>query len=272
MRQVDGKTEVYGIMGWPVGHSLSPALHNRAFAEAAMNKVYVPFPVEDVEAALHGFRAIGVRGVSVTIPHKQAVIPFLDAIDPVAARIGAVNTLVIKADGIHGYNTDWQGANRALAEVIGLAGAKVVLLGAGGSARALGFGLLEGGAEIVIASRTPARGKGLAADLGCPWHSLAEVESLGGDVLVNATSVGMDPGAADTPVPASVLAGYRVVMDIVYSPLETRLLREAAGAGCTVVNGLAMLLYQGAAQFRLWTGQEAPLEAMRRELDRRFKR
>ncbi|MFN2369347.1 MAG: shikimate dehydrogenase, partial [Desulfurivibrionaceae bacterium] len=154
---------------------MSPAIQNRAFRELGLNKVYVPFPAEDVEAALNGFRALNIRGVSVTIPHKQAVIPFLDSIDPVAARIGAVNTLVIKDGRIHGSNTDWQGANRALAEVIELAGAKVVLLGAGGSARALGFGLLEAGAEVVIASRTPARGLALAADLNCTWMPLAEV-------------------------------------------------------------------------------------------------
>jgi shikimate dehydrogenase len=270
MKTFDGNTEVYGIMGWPVSHSLSPALHNRAFSELGLNKVYVPFPVEDVEAALHGFRATGVHGVSVTIPHKQAVIPFLDTIDPVAARIGAVNTLVVKDGRIHGHNTDWQGANQALAEVVDLAGAEVVLLGAGGSARALGFGLLEAGAKVVVASRTPARGQALAADMNCEWHPLAEVDKLEADVLVNATSVGMVPEIDAMPVPGAILSGYRVVMDIVYSPLETKLLQEAAGAGCRVINGLAMLLYQGAAQFELWTGLKPPLEAMRQELDRRF--
>ncbi|MFO7607455.1 MAG: shikimate dehydrogenase [Desulfurivibrionaceae bacterium] len=272
MRISDGSTEVYGIMGWPVAHSLSPAIQNRAFRELGLNKVYVPFPAEDVEAALDGFRALNIRGVSVTIPHKQAVIPFLDSIDPVAARIGAVNTLVIKDGRIDGSNTDWQGANRALAEVVELAGTKVVLLGAGGSARALGFGLLEAGAEVVIASRTPVSGLALAADLDCTWMPLAEVAGLQADVLVNATSVGMAPAPENTPVPAEILAGYRVVMDIVYSPLETRLLREAAGAGCRVVNGLAMLLYQGAAQFELWTGRPPPIEAMRQELDQFLKK
>jgi len=272
MKTLDGNTEVYGIMGWPVGHSLSPAIHNRAFRELELNKVYVPFPVEDVETALNGFRAINVRGVSVTIPHKQAVIPFLDTIDPVAARIGAVNTLIIKNGRIHGTNTDWQGANQALAEAIDLAGAKVVLLGAGGSARALAFGLLEAGAEIVLASRTPARGLALASDLNCEWLPLSEGRKMTGDVLVNATSVGMTPDVDSMAVPATILSGFRVVMDIVYSPLETKLLREAAEAGCRVVNGLAMLLYQGTAQFELWTGCKSPIEVMRQELDCRLKR
>lgn len=269
---INGSTELYGIMGWPVGHSLSPAIHNRAFRELELNKVYVPFPVEDVETALNGFRAINVSGVSVTIPHKQAVMSFLDTIDPVAARIGAVNTLVIKEGRIHGTNTDWQGANQALAEVIDLAGAKVVLLGAGGSARALGFGLLEAGAEIVIASRTPARGRALASDLNCEWLPLTEGRNMTGDVLVNATSVGMVPDVDSMAVPASILSAFRIVMDIVYSPLETKLLREAAEAGCRVINGLAMLLYQGAAQFELWTDRKAPIEAMRQELAGRLKR
>lgn len=270
MKGVDGETEIYGIMGWPVTHSLSPIIQNRAFDELSLNKVYVPFPVEDAEMALNGFRATGVRGVSVTIPHKQAVIPFLDTIDPVAAKIGAVNTLVINDGQIHGCNTDWLGANQALAEVVDLAGSEVVLLGAGGSARALGFGLLEAGAKITVASRTPASGKALAADMNCEWQPLTEVEKLTADVLVNATSVGMSPGVDSMPVPPGVLSGYRVVMDIVYSPLETKLLKEASDAGCQVINGLAMLLYQGAAQFKIWTDRKPPIEAMRQELVNRF--
>ncbi|MDF1577309.1 MAG: shikimate dehydrogenase [Desulfobulbales bacterium] len=271
MRIIDGNTEVYGIMGWPVAHSLSPLIQNRAFRELGLNKVYVPFPVDDVETALNGCRALSIRGISVTIPHKQAVVPFLDSIDPVAALIGAVNTLIIQDGRIHGCNTDWQGANRALAEAIELAGAKVTLLGAGGAARALGFGLLEAGAEVVIASRTPGRGRALAADLNCAWRPLTEVAGVRADVLINATSVGMAPDVDKTAVPAEILAGYRVVMDIVYAPLETRLLREAAEAGCRTINGLAMLLYQGAAQFELWTGRQPPLAAMRQELDDIFK-
>jgi len=266
MVPVDGCTELYGIMGSPVAHSLSPAMHNRAFAELSLNKVYVPFPVVDVAGALQGFLALGVRGVSVTIPHKQTVLPFLDSIDPVAAAIGAVNTLVIEAGQIHGLNTDWLGANRALAEVMELAGRRVLLLGAGGSARAIGFGLREAGAQVILASRTPERGQQLAKDLACEWYDLQEVAGLHATALVNATSVGMAPAIEETPVPALDLSRFEVVMDIVYSPRETRLLREAAQAGCRVVGGLEMLLFQGAAQFEIWTGQEAPLAVMRAEL------
>ncbi len=270
MVKFDGCTEIYGIMGNPVSHSMSPAMHNRAFSQSGLNKVYVPFRVDDVEKAMDGFRALGVKGVSVTIPYKQAVIPFLDSIDPVAEKIGAVNTLVIKEGKIHGLNTDWLGANRAVNEVRKLPGSKVLLLGAGGSARAIGFGFLEAGASITIASRTPYRGKELAGELGCAWHPLEEVEQLEADVMVNATSVGMAPDFDQMVVPLEVLSQFQVVMDIVYSPLETKLLKSAAGKGCKVINGLAMLLYQGVAQFETWTGLTAPILEMRQELSSRL--
>ncbi|MBU0480583.1 MAG: shikimate dehydrogenase [Proteobacteria bacterium] len=266
MGGIDGSTGIYGIMGFPVSHTLSPAMHNRAFAERGLNNVYVPFAVEDVAGALQGFRVLGIRGLSVTVPYKEQVIPFLDEIDPVAARIGAVNTLVVDGKKIRGLNTDWLGANRALGEALPLAGSRVLILGAGGSARAIGFGLLEAGAGIVVASRTPERGQRLAVDLGCEWCSLEAAGAVEADALVNATSVGMAPGAEKTPMVAGSLKNFPVVMDIVYSPIETRLLKEATAAGCRVINGLEMLLYQGAAQFEIWTGREAPLEIMRRVL------
>ncbi|MBI5558751.1 MAG: shikimate dehydrogenase [Deltaproteobacteria bacterium] len=264
--RINGKTLVHGIMGNPVAHTLSPAMHNRAFETLGLNAVYVPFPVSDAAAAMAGFRALGVRGVSVTIPHKQAVIAHLDDIDPVAAAIGAVNTLVIENGRITGHNTDWIGANRALEEKIPLAAKKILLLGAGGSARAIGFGLLEAGAGIVLASRTPESGRELARTLSCPWLPLSEIGGLTADCLINATSVGMAPHPDASPVPGEYLSRFSVVMDIVYSPLETKLLREAKQAGCQVVNGLAMLLYQGVAQFELWTGQKAPVDIMRESL------
>jgi len=167
---------------------------------------------------------------------------------------------------IHGLNTDWIGANRALSEVLALSGKKVLLLGAGGSARAIGFGLLEAGAGIVLASRTPAKGRALAEILGCEWQPIADVPALAADILINATSVGMTPAEQNSPVPAAALRNFPVVMDIVYAPLETRLLSEARAAGCSVVNGLVMLLYQGVAQFEIWTGREAPIDLMRQSL------
>jgi shikimate dehydrogenase len=194
------------------------------------------------------------------------VLAHLDEIDPVAARIGAVNTLVFSAGRVKGYNTDWLGANRALAEKMKLPGATVLLLGAGGSARAIGFGLLEAGASLIIASRSPEPGQALAAQLGCPWHPLSDIGQLQADAVINATSVGMAKLAGESLVSVGKIADFPVVMDIVYAPLETRMLREAKAAGCLTIDGLQMLLHQGAAQFELWTGQAAPLEVMRREL------
>lgn len=267
---INGRTALYGIIGNPVSHSLSPAMHNAAFAELGENSVYLPLQVMDLEAGIAGLKALGVKGVSVTIPYKEAIIPLLDAIEDVARKIGAVNTIEIKDVGgkrhIYGSNTDWLGANRALSEKVSLRGAQVVLLGAGGSARAIGFGLQQEGAHVILCSRTESRGRALAADLGCLWHPLDEADSLQGDILVNATSVGMQPEVQLCPVPQTILSRFQVVMDIVYAPLETRLLREAKAAGCLAINGLEMLLYQGVAQFELWTGKPAPIELMRQKL------
>ena len=267
---INGTTKIYGIVGNPVAHSLSPAMHNAAFAERGENRAYVPFPVEDVDTALQGIRGLHIEGVSITIPHKETVMPYLDRIDAVAAKIGAVNTIVCERHNgqrlLCGYNTDWLGAVRPLRNLMDLTGTAVVVLGAGGSARAIGFGLLEEGAEVVVCSRTESRGRSLAEDLGCPWHPLDAIGEVQGRVLVNATSVGMGTQQDMSPVPVEVLPNFAVVMDIVYAPLTTRLLAEAQQCGCTTINGLEMLLYQGAAQFELWTGLQAPLEVMRRSL------
>lgn len=267
---IDGKTKVYGIIGNPVSHSMSPVMQNSAFAEIGENGVYVPLPVEDVAIALPGLKALGMHGASVTIPHKETVIPFLDHIDSVAERIGAVNTLhvveTVRGRELHGSNTDWIGANRALMAKIDLAKKSVVVLGAGGAARAIGFGLLEAGATMSLCSRTENRGRELAKEFGCPWYSLSEVDQLEADILINATSVGMTPDIDATLVSPDSLRAYTVVMDIVYSPLKTRLLTDAEAAGCQVVTGLEMLLYQGVAQFELWSGKTAPVDVMRNAL------
>lgn len=265
MITINGKTKVYGIIGNPVSHSLSPAMHNSGFTTLGENRVYVPFHVENLAEAIAGIKELSIQGASVTIPHKEDIIPYLDRVDPVAHKIGAVNTLHVEVeDGkklLCGSNTDWIGANRALLEKTILKNKKVVLLGAGGSARAIGFGLQEEGAQVVLCSRTESRGKALAKDLDCDWYSLNALSALQGDILVNATSVGMNEDKS--PVPVEILQEYSVVMDIVYSPLHTRLIRLAKEAGCETVNGLEMLLFQGVAQFELWTGQPAPISVMR---------
>lgn len=267
---IDGATRLYGIIGNPVAHSLSPVMHNSAFVALGENRVYLPFQTENLNDAVAGLKGLGIDGASVTIPYKEQVVPFLDAIDPVAEKIGAVNTVVVRSDSgrkfLYGTNTDWMGANRALAEKHMVQGASAVILGAGGSARAIGFGLLEAGASIEIRSRNESKGRKLADQLGCDWAPLTESSSRRADFLINATSVGMLPDAAHSPIDAALLDGFKVVMDIVYAPLETRLLKDSAAAGCLCINGLEMLLYQGVAQFELWTGLEAPVEVMRRAL------
>jgi shikimate dehydrogenase len=274
---INGSTETFGIVGNPVRHSLSPVMHNAAFAALGMNCVYVPLLTSDLRKGVDGLKALGFRGVSVTIPHKEEIVRYVEVLDPVAARIGAVNTLVIgkrehAADRtVYGYNTDWLGANRALGEQIELAGSRVLLVGAGGSARAIGYGLLEAGAEIVLANRTVSKGQELADRLGCDFCPLDRIEAISADVLVNTTSVGMTPGDDGTPVAQNLLPRFSVVMDIVYAPLATRLLQEAASSGCKVVDGLSMLLYQGVAQFELWTGREAPVKVMRKVLQERIR-
>ena len=265
--QINGSTEIYGIIGNPVSNSLSPIMHNSAFEALGLNKIYVAFPAENAEKALAGCRALGVHGLSVTIPHKEMVLAHIDSIDPVAEKIGAVNTLVFDEEKkIHGLNTDWLGANRALAEKLDLEGKRFLVLGAGGSAKAIGFGLQEAGAKVTLASRTESRVKTLAGTLACDWIHLAEIDTVQADCLVNATSVGMNPLENASLVPSASLVNFPVVMDIVYAPLETRLLREAKSAGCEVINGLSMLLYQGVAQFEAWTRQDAPVEVMRAAL------
>ncbi len=263
---INGKTTLYGIIGNPVTHSLSPVMHNAAFVASGLNAVYLPFGATDITTAVTGIRALGIRGLSVTIPHKEDIMALLDSIDPVAEKIAAVNT-VINTDGIlSGFNTDWLGATRALEEVIGLKGSKAVILGAGGAARAIGFGLLERGAEIVLCSRTEQSGRALADALGCPWQSLSNSDQLTGDILINATSVGMVPNVEESPMVGDIDSSFQVVMDIVYAPVKTRLLQDAELQGCTIINGLEMLLYQGVAQFELWTEKTAPVNVMREAL------
>ena len=223
---IDGTTKLFGIIGNPVAHSLSPAMHNAAFGACGLNHVYVPFQVSDVQAALAGLVALGVSGVSVTIPHKQRIIEYLDAVDPVAAAIGAVNTIVIdhRQGGIaRGSNTDWVGANRALQDHIELSGARVTLIGAGGAARAIAFGLQEAGARITIASRNETAGRELAEAVGGGWLSLTRCGAeAAADILINATSVGMEPQQDQSPVISNVLDRFKVVMDIVYAPAASR--------------------------------------------------
>ncbi|WP_437298696.1 shikimate dehydrogenase [Sorangium sp. So ce426] len=239
------------------------AMHLAGYRALGLDFTYIPFAVTDVEGATRGMRALGIRGLGVSMPYKQAVIPLLDELDPVAERIGAVNTIVNNDGRLRGYNTDWIGAVRALEEATRLGGARVLLLGAGGAARAVAFGLAERGASVTVANRDLEKARQLAAAVGgaaVPLDAAALSPDHG--VLVNATSLGMAEVDARSPVPEEVLREGLLVMDIVYKPMITELVAAARRRGATAVHGGRMLLHQAAEQFRLYTGREPPLDAM----------
>ena len=274
---IDAQTELYGVIGNPVQHSLSPIIHNGAFKRLGWNAVYLAFEVKNVEEALRGIRGLGVRGVSVTIPFKTEVVPLLDKIEGLAKKIGAVNTIVNRRGRLIGYNTDCDGAIEALEEKMDLRGKRVVLLGAGGAARGIGFGLRERGYPLTVVTRSKERGQALSKDLGCdylPASSLVRMKAgeFEADVIINATSLGMYPRDGETPIPKELLKERMMVMDIVYQPLQTKLLREAKEKGCVTVDGLEMLIRQGMAQFEIWTGRRLEIEQVKKDLRRALKR
>ena len=272
-----GKTVVCGIVGDPIEHSMSPAMQNAAFAAKGMDWVYVAFKLDrgDVEACAHGIRAMGIRGLNVTVPHKVDIIPFLDSIDDVARRIGAVNTIVNDGGLLRGYNTDAAGFARALEERdVDVRERTVVLLGAGGAGRAVAFSLADRDARLVVLNRGVMRAKMLADEVAQARgmrieHGPLTDESLQqwlpqASLLVNTTSVGMSPAVGgESPCPAELLREDLAVCDIVYNPRRTTLLREAAERGARTVEGVQMLVWQGALAFELWTGVQAPVEVMR---------
>jgi shikimate dehydrogenase len=255
---------VYAVFGDPVSHSLSPVMHNSALAQTGREGVYLAFRVKDIAAAVNGVRALDIRGVSITIPHKVDVMRYLEQIDALARKIGAVNTIVNRQGTLCGYNSDCAGAVKALAEKTGIHGKEVAVIGAGGGARAVGFGIRQEGGRLTIINRSKERGESLAADLDCEFKPLAEVRRLPYSIVINATSAGMTPHETHTPLNAMLLQGGMIVMDLVYNPLKTCLLREAEKRGCTTIDGVAMFVHQGAVQFELWTGQKAPVDIMRK--------
>ncbi|MCP1185839.1 shikimate dehydrogenase [Paenibacillus sp. 1781tsa1] len=266
-----------GVMGDPIAHSKSPAMHNAALQAAEVNGMYMPLHVhpDQLEAAVRGIVALGYRGVNVTIPHKEQVMQYLDVIDESARLIGAVNTIVNEGGTLTGYNTDGIGYVRSLKEeaVTELAGKRIAVLGAGGAARGVIYALaLEKPEQIHILNRTADRAIALASDLR--GHGLGEISGSGmedaarvlatADIVINTTSAGMHPYIDDVPVDSSLIREGAAVSDLIYNPLETRLLRESRMRGCTVHGGLGMFVYQGAVAFEHWLGIPAPVETMRR--------
>ncbi len=242
-------------------------MHLAGYRALGLPFTYVPFAVDDLEGALRGMRALKIRGFGVSMPFKLDVIPLLDRLDPLAERIGAVNTIVNDDGTLVGHNTDAWGATRALREAMELSGRRAVIIGAGGAARAVAFSLVHEGMRVHIVNRTRAKAERLAADVvrfgDVTAGGLEELASLdGADAVVNCSSAGMNEYGAASPVPKVALRPGLVVMDIVYKPIRTELLRVAEGAGAHTVHGGRMLLYQAARQFELYTGRDAPLDAM----------
>jgi len=285
--QPSGKTKVCGVIGDPIEHTMSPVMHNAAFQDMGIDYVYLPFRVkkEEVGRAIEGMRALNMRGLNVTIPHKVAVIPFLDDLDPLADKIGAVNTIVNDDGVLKGYNTDATGFLQPLLEEgIEPEGKSVAILGAGGAAKAVSFILAERGARIVILNRRLEMGwaEELAARISQAFSREVTALELNGenltgvlkktDILVNATSVGMSPDTGRTPVDTDLLRPNLVVYDIVYNPIKTRLRKEAEAVGATVISGLDMLVWQGALAFEKWTGQKAPVALMKKEAIKRLEK
>jgi len=260
-RTITAATKLCAIIGNPIAHSLSPLVHNAAFEHLGLDYVFLAFAVERLKEAIEGIRALSFRGVSVTIPHKVAVMDYLDEIEAVAEKIGAVNTVVNRKGKLIGYNTDWSGAMRALEHEMVLQGKTAVVLGAGGAARAIAFGLKEKGAEPVILNRTLSKAEALASELQCRCGGIELMEKLPFDLVINTTSVGMYPRVDGTPVRKELLRNV-LVFDTVYNPLKTRLIREAEENGCPTIIGLKMFINQAALQFGLWTGEKAPLDLM----------
>jgi shikimate dehydrogenase len=263
---IDQHTDIYGVVGFPLSQTLSPIMQNTAFEVTEINAIYLAFETRDIEGCVKGMRSLGIKGMSVTLPYKSLVIPLLDQVDSLAKKIGAVNTIVNKDGHLVGYNTDAIGALKALEEKIELSGKTCLIIGAGGAARAIGFILKDNGVKVKIANRSPERGKELALSLACPFIFLDELGKSTADLLIHTTPVGMTPHEYQCVVPEHILKKGMVVMDIIYNPIKTRLLTMARVRGCLTINGLGMFIHQGAEQFRLWTGIDPPISAMKRSV------
>ena len=254
----------FALFGNPVSQSLSPAMHTAAFAQMGLNADYTAHRVDDAAEVVRRVRESGIRGASITIPFKETVMALLDEVDPAAAAIGAINTIVNRDGMLAGYNTDGPGLVSDLSEWIAIRGTTFVILGAGGAARAAVYSLRDAGGIPIVVNRTAERAQVLADRFGCRWEPAREIGRLRADCLINTTPLGMFPETERTPVEEKFLVHFPRVMDLIYNPLKTRLLREAEAAECAIRSGVGMFVHQGVEQIRLWTGQEAPQEEMRR--------
>jgi 3-dehydroquinate dehydratase/shikimate dehydrogenase len=271
IHRISRGTHITGIVGSPVSQSASPAMHNRAFAALDLDFVYLPFEVKTLAEFFHRFvrpatREIDLnfRGLSVTIPHKSAVIPLLDEIDSTARAVGAVNTVVARGARLAGYNTDVRGAIEPLESVCALAGESCGVIGSGGAARAVIYGLIERGARVSVFTRNPDKAGALHEQFDVSVSPVESLESSDVRVVINTTPVGMQGHSeGSSPVPSAWLRNRLIAYDLVYNPLETEFLARARAEGCQTVSGLDMLVAQASIQFELWTGRKPPIDVMR---------
>lgn len=282
--EITGNSKICGIIGDPIGHTISPAMHNAAFKALNLDYVYVPFRVssEDLPRAVEALRVFNIRGVNVTIPHKVSIIPLLDGIDEYARKIGSINVVVNENGRLAGYNTDAHGFLYALLDQgVEPEGQKVAVLGAGGASRSICFALAERGASLTILNRTPGNAARFAVEMseltGRPFQVLGlTAENLAAaldncTILINTTSVGMYPHSDATLVDHRLIKSHHTVIDIVYNPFRTRLLAEAERSGARTISGIDMLIWQGALAFEIWTGRQAPINIMRKDAQRFLK-
>jgi shikimate dehydrogenase len=249
---------IFAVFGNPIAHSLSPLMHQAAFGRMGIKAQYVPFCVKDLKSAVLGIRGLDMRGVSVTLPFKTEVMDYLDEVEKSALQIGAVNTIFNQQGVLKGTNTDWLGFVLSLREVMEIKGKRFAVLGTGGAARGILFGLTQEGGHPIILNRTISKAEELAGEFGCAFLSLSEIERVEAEVLINTTSLGMAPDTDRSPFPKEHLKRFGCVMDIIYNPLKTKLLKEAEEEGLKTVSGLGMFIHQGAEQIKTWTGFEPP--------------
>lgn len=273
--RINGKTKICLIIGDPVEHTLSPMMHNSAYEALGIDDQFVYMAarvrIEHVKEVVTAMRAMGFRGLTCTVPHKLEVMKYLDKIDEVARKIGAVNTVVNDKGVLYGYNTDWLGTVIPLEKITSLKGKKVVIIGAGGASKAIAFGVVEKGAKLKIYNRTFTKANELAQELGVQAGRFTELEDIkSADIVINATSLGMAPNDDKSPVPANFFHNKQIVFDAVYVPYETKFLKEAKTMGAKIIHGVEMLLYQGIAQFEYYTNLKAPEEVMRKALYNHF--
>lgn len=265
---IDVKTKLCCVIGNPVEQSLSPQLHNAVYDALGLNYAFLAFKVTDIKKALDGLRTIGVCGISVTIPHKLEVLKYVDEVDKEAQVIGAVNTIVNDCGRLIAFNTDWRGALQALEEKTTLANKRIALLGAGGTARALAFGLTRKKAKISIFNRTIEKAYQLVKDFNLegafPISDVGKIKSA--DIIINTTPIGMVPDTNQSPIPVDCINSSQIVFEVVYKPKETKLIQYTKAKKATVVYGYKMLLYQAQEQFKLFTGIDAPIEMMEKAL------